>query len=302
MGYRNFDELLDALKTDRRKAACAVVSPESDNILEAVFKAYREGIVEPLMIGNERIIRPALEKNGIGIEDIRVVPAVDPSEAAQLALDLVKSGQADIFMKGNINTSIFLRPLFDKVNGLKPEKILSQFSLFQIPTYHKLVGVTDGGIVINPTLEQKKMIIENAVAALRHIGIPCPKVAVLAALEVPTPKMPDTMEAAELQKMNERGEIKNCIVSGPISYDLAVNRESAEIKGFESPVAGDADLLVYPNMLAGNLVSKTLILTAGATPAMFAIGVKQPIIFGSRSSPMEYEFLSLVIASALSRS
>jgi len=299
--YQNFDDLIDAIKTKKQKKTCAVVAAECEKTLKAVLKAYKDGVVEPLLIGNEDAIREYLEKVQDNADPFRIIHAQSPEASAQRAVELVKSGEADMLMKGYIESSLFFGPLLDKQNGLQPKKILATFALFEIPTYHKLIAITDGGITISPTLEQKKLMIENAVEAMIRMGIKYPKVAVLAATEVVTSKMPATTDAHALQEMNERGEIKDCIIAGPMSYDLAINRESAEIKGFKSPVAGDADLLLVPDIASGNILAKSWIFTARAQNASFAIGFKFPILFLSRASSVEDKYRTLIIASGLSR-
>ncbi len=299
MEYRTFKELLGALKGKQRKMTCAVVGADSENILTAVLKVSREGYIDPVLIGDEIAIRACLEKVGAGAAPVRIVHTHGDKATAETAVALAKSGEADILIKGYIDTSLYLSPILNRENGLPLKNILSSFAVFEIPTYHKLLATTDAGIMLHPTLEQKKIILQNAVAALRQMGVPCPKVAVVAALETPTPKMPETMDAAALQKMNENGEIKDCIVAGPISYDLAINKASARVKGYEHPVAGDADLLLYPNLVSGNLLNKTFAYSAGARAAFFAIGARPAIILGSRASDMEDEYLSLVIATAM---
>ncbi len=299
MEFRTFDELLETAKKYKKTVPCALVGADSENNLEAVLRAHREGFVRPFLIGDEGAIGRCFEKIGEKSGSVRIIHAATQKDAAQQAVDLVRSGKTNILIKGNMDTSAFFSPILNKENGIQPEKILAGFAVYEIPTYHKLVAVTDGGITLYPTLAQKKMLIENAVAVLRRMGISCPKVAVLAAVEKANPKMPETMDAAALQEMNEQGEIKDCIVAGPISYDLAINKKSAAIKGFDSPVAGDADLLVFPDITSGNIVSKALVYTANGKIAMFAIGAKPIIIFGSRSSRAEDKYRSLIMATTL---
>lgn len=301
MGYRNFEEMMDALKSSKEKTTCAVVGADGENPMKAALRAYREGIIEPLLIGDDAAIGKCLEKIGGSGEPFRVITARTQGEAAQMAVSLVKAGEAEILMKGNIETSAFFAPLINRKSGLQPKKILSGFAIYEIPTYHKLLAGTDGGITLYPNLEQKKLLIENAVEVLRRLGIAHPKVAVLAPLETATPKIPETMDAAALQKMNERGEIKNCIVAGPISYDLAIKKGSAEMKGYTHPVAGDADLVLFPDITSGNLVTKSWLHSGGTKHAGLAIGGESPVIFGSRSSTAEDKYRSVVIANAIRR-
>jgi phosphate butyryltransferase len=203
-------------------------------------------------------------------------------------------------MKGNLDTSILLKAVVDKENGLGGGGVMSHFTAFEVPGYHKLLIPVDGGMVMYPTLEQKKSIIENTVSALRTMGYDCPKVGVLACVEKLNPKMPETVEADILKQMNQRGEISDCIVEGPISYDCAVNKEIARFKGFQSPCAGDCDVLVAPNIHTGNIMGKMLTVTCGARMAGFIVGAKCPIVMTSRGSSAEEKYLSIVISAAAS--
>ena len=201
----------------------------------------------------------------IPAEDIHDEP--DLAEAARKAVALVRAGEADFLMKGKLDTSVLLKAVVNKETGLGKGGVMSHFTAFEIPTYHKLLMPVDGGMVTYPTLEQKKAIIENTVGALRAMGYDCPKVGVLACVEKLNPKMPETVEGDALKQMNQRGELTGCVVEGPISYDCAVSREIAAFKGFESPCAGDCDVLVAPNIHAGNIMGKMLTVTCKAKMA-----------------------------------
>ena len=184
-------------------------------------------------------------------------------------------------MKGKIQTSDLLRAVVNKEKGLRTGSVMSHLVIHELPTYHKLLAVTDGGMMMYPNVDEKKQIIENAVNTLIAMGYDEPKVAVLAAVETVNPKMPESVDAGILKEMNQRGEIKNCMVEGPISYDLTMSKESAEIKGFNSPVTGDADILIVPNITAGNILGKALVYSAGAKMAGFIVGAKVPIVLTS---------------------
>ncbi|MEG1661787.1 MAG: phosphate acyltransferase, partial [Clostridiales bacterium] len=190
-----------------------------------------------------------------------------------------------------------LKPVVNKENKLHTGRVMSHVAFNKLSNYPKLIINTDGGMVIAPTLEEKKGIILNAVAALHAIGYVLPKVAVLAGVEKPNPKMPETLEAAALQEMNERGEISGCLVCGPLSYDIAISGEVAKQKKFPCPYAGDFDVLVAPNLAAGNILGKCWSFTAGSVMAGMIMGAKVPIILTSRGAPAEEKFLSIAIAS-----
>ena len=231
--------------------------------------------------------------------DIYDVPGL--AESARYAVGLVREGKADFLMKGKLDTSVLLKAVVDKENGLGKGGVMSHFTAFEVPSYHKLLVPVDGGMVTYPTLEQKKHIIENTVGALHAMGYECPKVGVVACVEKLNPKMPETVEGDALKQMNLRGEITGCIVEGPISYDCAVSKEIAAFKGFESPCAGDCDVLVAPNIHAGNLMGKMLTVTCGAKMAGFIVGAKCPIVMTSRGSTPLEKYLSIVISAAAAR-
>lgn len=298
MIYRNFDELIAKQKARPNAARMAVAAAGDEHTIEAVLHARAEGIVRPILVGDKTLIDAALEHFGQTLppEDIYDVP--DIAEAAKFAVSLVREGKADLLMKGKLDTSVLLRPVVNKETGLGKGGVMSHFTAFQIPNYHKLLVAVDGGMVPYPTLEQKKAIIDNTVGALRAMGYDEVKVGVLACIEKVNPKMPETVEADLLKQMNRRGEIAGCCVEGPISYDCAMSREIADFKGYDSPVAGDADVLVAPNIHAGNIMGKMLTVTAGAKMAGFIVGAKCPIVMTSRGSSPEEKYLSIVLATA----
>ena len=221
----------------------------------------------------------------------------EEAEAAKAAA-LVREGKADLLMKGKLDTAVLLKAVVNKEHGLGKGGVMSHFSIFEVPGYHKLLCPVDGGMMTYPTLEQKKAIIENTVGVLHAMGYECPKVGVLACVEKVNPKMPETVEADALKQMNQRGEITGCIVEGPVSYDCAMSKEIAEFKGFDSPVSGDCDVLVAPNIHAGNIMGKLLTVTCGARLAGMMVGAKCPIVMTSRGSSAEEKYLSIVLAAA----
>jgi len=208
----------------------------------------------------------------------------------------VRTGKAHFLMKGLLDTSVLLKAVVDKEHGLGKGGVMSHFTIFEVPTYHKLLVPVDGGMVTYPTLEQKKCIIENTVNTMCDMGYDCPKVGVVTCVEKLNPKMPETVEADALKQMNLRGEITDCIVEGPISYDCAVSKEIAEFKGFHSPCAGDCDILLAPNIHAGNIMGKMLAVTCGAKMAGFIVGAKCPVVMTSRGATAEEKYLSIVIS------
>lgn len=298
MEFKTFDELIAHVKGNPNRARMAVAAAGDSHTIEAALQARAEGIVTPVLVGDKAVIDQVLAELGetVPAEDIYDVP--DLAESARMAVSLVREGKADFLMKGKLDTAILLKAVVDKENGLGKGGVMSHFTAFEVPNYHKLLCAVDGGMVTYPTLEQKKAIIENTVGALRDMGYECPKVGVLACVEKLNPKMPETVEADALKKMNQRGEIANCIVEGPVSYDCAMSAEIAEFKGFHSPVSGDCDVLVAPNIHAGNIMGKMLTITCGAKMAGFIVGAKCPIVMTSRGSSAQEKYLSIVISAA----
>ncbi len=298
MVIKNFDELIRKVANYKEKKKVAVVAAHDEHTLEAVFKAKEDGVVEPILIGRKDKIKEILDKHNFALSDEFIIDIEDESQAAYKAVELVNENKANSIMKGKIQTADLLKAVVDKERGIRTGRLMTHFAVLEVPTYHKLLAITDGGMVMYPTLEQKKGIIQNAVDVLLSLGYEKPKVAVLAAVEKVNPKMPETVDAAELKKMAESGEITNCIVEGPISYDIAMNRESAEIKGFDSPVVEDVDVLIPPNIATGNILAKALIYSGNAKMAGIIVGAKVPIILTSRGSSSEEKYLSIVLATA----
>ena len=300
MRYRHFQELLELVNTKTDRKTVALVRAEDPHALEAVAEVTREGLVTPLLIGNREAIHQTAEQISFAITDDQILDAEDPESAASLGVQTVREGRADFLMKGKLETSQMLRPVVNKATGLGLGGVMSHVAVNEIPAYHKLLLTTDGGMLPYPTLEQKKSIIENAVRVMRKLGCDMPKVCVLAASETPNPKMPESMEALALKEMNQKGEIGDCIVEGPISFDLAMVKERAVVKNYQSPCAGDADILLVPNIHAGNILGKSLTEMAHAKMAGLIVGAKCPIVLTSRGSSAEEKFNSLMLACIVS--
>lgn len=276
------------------KRTVAVVAAHDAHTLEAVLKTKDEGILDHILIGKKDEIIKIGNELGYDVSHDAIIDSDTDEDAVTKGLDLIKTGGADFLQKGILQTSTLLKGVVNKENGIKARDTLSNVALLDIPAYHKVVGLTDGGMVMYPTLEQKKDIIDNAVEVYKALGYDNPKVAVLCAVETLNPKMPETVDAAELKKMNQEGIIKDCVVEGPISFDLAVDPEAAKIKGYESPVAGDADIIIMPDISAGNLTSKALTVLGGAMMAGIVMGAKCPIALNSRSAAFEEKYYSLL--------
>lgn len=300
MVYTKFSQLTERVAAQDRKARCVVVSAEDSTTLEAVVRACHEGLIEPILIGQEDVISDRLSELYFDRHQITVIHETDPEAAAQKAVDLVHEGQADCIMKGLIKTAQFMHVMLKRENQLRTGQLVTMLSIRELPHYHKLIAFTDAGICMYPTLEEKRQIIENAVKALLAMGYDTPKVGCLSAVEVVNPKMKDSVEAAELKRMNQEGIIQNCIVEGPISYDVAINRKAAEVKGFGGPVAGDVDLLVFPDLTSANLTTKAITQTCGIPVGSLILGTKVPLIVSSRSSMTETKYMCIALAAAAS--
>lgn len=298
MIYRSFDELIDKVKNYPSMKRMVIAAAGEEHTLEAALHARKEGIARPILVGDKEVILGILKKLGEEVPEDDIYPATDNKEAAEFSVSLIREGKADFLMKGYLDTAVLLKAVVDKEKGLGKGGVMSHFSMFDVPSYHKILVPVDGGMVAYPTLEQKKSIIENTVETLRSMGYDCPKVGVLTCVEKVNPKMPETVEAAELARMNQEGEIKNCIIEGPISYDCAIDAEIAKLKNYESQIAGDVDVLVAPNIHAGNIMGKMLTCTCKAKMAGFVVGAKCPIVLTSRGSSAEEKFLSIAVSAA----
>lgn len=296
---RNFQEL-KKLVLKRPKKIVAVACANDWHTLEAVFKAHEDGLLDYILVGDENKIREIAHQHGIDNFSGSVINCSDENEAAEITVRLVRDGKADFLQKGLMQTKTILKAVLNKEYGIPTGNLMSNVALLEIPGYHKLVGVTDGGMIMYPTYEQKEGMIKNAVRMFNYMGYDKPKVAAICALEIVNPKMPETVDAANLKAACERGELGECYVEGPISTDIAFKKDAAEIKGFESPVAGDADIVLVPNINAGNMMVKGMLLFGGAKMAGVVMGAKCPIALNSRSATFEEKYFALVACCLIS--
>ena len=300
--YKNFSELQEHARHITSRKRVAVAAAAEEHVLEAVNRAYQAQIIEPMLIGDAEKIACMLAHLDAAIPRDAIIPADTTQKAALLAVKLVRSGAADILMKGRLHTAELMRIVVDRADGLRAGKIISHITFLELPTYHKLLAITDSAIVLSPHLEEKQAILENAVRFMRNMGYQQPNAAVMAAVETVNPRLRDTVDAAQLKRLNQEGIITNCVVEGPISYDLAMSRESARIKHYDSPVTGEVDVMLVPDMTAGNLMAKSLVYSGGAKMAGVIVGGAAPIVLTSRGSSADEKFYSLVLAaSAASR-
>lgn len=292
----SFSELVASVRAMEEKSRVAVVEAQDQHTLESIVQAKRDGLLEAILIGNVTKIKELLRDQNASPEGFEIVSADGAEESVAKAAVMVHEGQADIIMKGKLETGQIMKGILDKKNDLKKGGIISLIGFYEITTYHKLFAVSDMGMNTYPDLAGKKEILLNAVNVLQAAGIETPKVAVLSAIEKLNPKMPDTVDGDALKKMNQSGEIPGCIVEGPISFDLATSKSAALVKGYESPVAGDADLLLVPDIVSGNILVKCLTGMAGAQTAGLVVGAKVPIILTSRSAEASDKYYSIALA------
>lgn len=277
-------------KRDARKAKrIAVAAAEGEEVLIAIQNAVALGLVEPVLVGDADKIKSIISEKNLDLGDYEIVDRKDHSTAAATAVEIVKSGDAKVLMKGVLVSSILMKAILNKETGIRQSKTLNIVSVIDSPLMDRLLLLTDAGMVLYPTLEQKIDMINNCVHVARNIGIETPKVACLAALEQINPNMPPTMDAAVLSIMSQRGQFKDCVVDGPYQLDLAINPHAVLEKGLPtaSPVAGNADVLLVPNIETGNIVNKALRYLGGCNVAGLMAGASVPVVMSSRAdSPL----------------
>lgn len=296
---KNFRALMK-LAQERGPKKISVACANDEDVLLSVKMAMDEEIIIPILVGNKEEILRIADRIELDLEGIKIIDESDKVAASRKATEFVSSGEADILMKGLVDTSIILKQVLDKEIGLRTGKLISHVAVFDLATYHKIFLVADAAMNIAPNLEDKKEITENTVGLAHALGIEEPKVAVLAAKEKVSPNMEATVHAKELADMNKEGIIKDCIVDGPFALDNAVSKESARIKGIDSVVAGDADILLVPDIEAGNILYKSLSFLANAASAGLILGTKAPIVLTSRADNEESKLNSIVLSVLMS--
>ncbi len=300
MKFSSFSEMLELAQT-LPKSKLSVAAAGDETVLESVKMAVDKGLIEPILVGNRERIKEAGEKIGFDIRDEWIIHADSLEEAAREAVKKVSSREADLIMKGMIETSIFMKAVLHPEFGLRTGKILSHLGAYDIPGFNRIIFMTDGGINIAPDLEEKAGILQNAIDALISLGIQEPRCAVLSAVELVNPKIPSTLEASTLAKMAQRGQIKGGVVEGPLALDNAINEEAARHKGLDGPVAGKADLLLVPDIEAGNIFGKTIIFCARGTMAGTVLGAAAPIVMTSRADTPYGKLCSIAISALMGK-
>ncbi len=294
-----FKHLSDLRKLVDKSAApkkLALAVSQDNFSLNALHKSYHAGFIQPILIGNKEETFHIINEREYDFEGVEFIEEADPGKCVEIAVRKVSTGEADILMKGKVPTPVLLKGVLNKQWGLRKGGLLSHLAYFEVPTYHKLIAVTDVAMNIAPSLRDKIAILENSVGYLNALGIEKPKVAVLGAIEMVNESMQATTDAALLSKMNQRDQIKNCLVDGPLAFDNAVSFESAHHKNIKSEVAGDTDLLLMPDIEVGNVLYKSLVFFANAKVASVILGASAPIVLTSRSDSEESKFNSILLA------
>ncbi|MCK4385155.1 MAG: bifunctional enoyl-CoA hydratase/phosphate acetyltransferase [candidate division Zixibacteria bacterium] len=297
-GIENFDQLLAFVKSKEKKRL-AIASAEGEKIIEAVKRATDEDIIQAVLIGDGERIMDYCQKLNLDLDKVEIIDAKDPNLTSQLAVELVKSGRADMLMKGKVGTSTLLKAVLDKEKGLRGGKLLSHVAMVEVENYHKLMLVTDGGMNINPDVNKKADILKNAIEVARKLGIQKPKVSCLTAVELVNPEMQETVDASVLVKMAERGDIGDVVIDGPIAFDVAIDSQAARMKGIISPTAGDTDIFLVPDIAAGNIFVKALIYLAKAKVGGIVVGGGAPIVLLSRSDTSAMKLYSMALGAAV---
>jgi phosphate acetyltransferase len=274
----------------------AVAHPCEETALAGALEAAEQGLIAPILVGPAARIDEVAKKSGIDLGRTRIVDAPHSHAAAARAVELVRQGEADLLMKGSLHTDELLSAVIAREKGLRTGRRLSHVFIMDVPTYHKVLIVTDGAINIAPTLEDKVDICQNAIDLAVSLGVERPKVAILAAVETVTSKMPATIDAAALCKMAERKQITGAVLDGPLAFDNAISKEAAKTKGIASEVAGDPDILLAPDLEAANMLAKQLTFLANADSAGLVLGARVPIILTSRADSVRSRIASCAVA------
>ena len=294
-------ELASILEKKHKKTLAVAVAQDKD-VLKAVFKAVELNIIDAILVGDKEEIINICNENGLNEINVVIVDEKDKLKATAKAVELVSKGKAQFIMKGMIGTASLLKAVLNKEAGLRGNNLLSHVMIYDVPSYHKLLFLTDGGMVTYPDLDEKVGIIKNTLKVTKALGIEKPKIAPVCAVEVVNSSMQDTIDAASLTLMNKRGQIKDCIIEGPLGLDNAISKEAAEHKGIDSKIAGDVDVLLVPNIVAGNFLGKGMSYFAGAENAGVIMGAKCPIVLVSRADSAKSKLYAIALGSIVSGS
>ena len=299
MALKNFDQIVSQAKQMPKPLRAVIAGADAENILLGAFMAQEAGFISPVLVGEAAKVEPMLERLGLKDQPHRLVATEAGANVAQIAVDLLNAGDADLLMRGNTQTREFLLPLLVPENGLRTDRLLTHIDLVSMPDYPKLIAIGDVTVTIDPSLQQKKMIVGNMVEMLQSVGYEKPNIALLSMVEKVSFHMRDTVEAQELVKEHEYRPIADCNLVGPIAYDLIVSKEAARLKGYDCPLCGEFDGIIVPSLLAGNLIVKCWQMHAHAQTCGVVLGAKVPVALTSRSDSKEVAFHSLAFCAAL---
>lgn len=298
MVISGFQELKTKLHDLPVKQA-VVAAAHDEHTLQAVFTARRDGFIRPILVGEREEICSIARRLGEELEEDQVIQASGEQACAEQSVALIREGRGELLIKGMLQTGTMLKAVVSKEKGIRRSQVMSHVAILDVPSYHKLLFITDGGMVVAPDLEQKRHILKNAVEFCHFLGYERPKAAALCAVETVTASMPETEDAARLKEEGARGDFGPCEVEGPISLDLATDREAARTKHYESPVAGDADILLVPAIAVGNVLGKALYGLAGGEMAGVVLGAQVPITVNSRGASAQEKYWSILISAAM---
>ena len=295
MRFSSFEALLENAKV-MGPVRVSVAAADDKEVLEAIKLGQKEGFVEPILAGNVKKIKELALEIGLDLTKAELINEADPVKASNAAVDAVVEGKAQFLMKGLVNTSDFLRAVLRSERGLRTGRLLSHLGAFEVPGFSHLFFVTDGGMNIAPGLDQKKEILQNSLEYLQNVGMDLVKVVALTANEIPSPKMPSTMDAKALTDLNKAGEFSGALIEGPLALDCAISTSALKHKGIQSEVNGDADLFLVPSIEVGNVLGKAMVYFARGAMAGIVLGAKVPIVLTSRNDPPRSKLMALAMA------
>ncbi len=293
---KSYLDILNAVQENNRKKTISIAMADDASVLKAIKAIDEKGIAHAVLVGNSERIKAIAKEVDYHITDDMIVHANDESEIAFKAVEQIRSGRANILMKGHISTPILMKAVLDRETGLRKGSVLSHVAVAEVSTYPKMLITSDGGINIAPDMGDKKAILENMVDVCRKLRIDQPKICALCPIEKINPKIQETVDAAELQRLAEAGEFGDIILEGPMAMDVALSAEAARKKGLDSRIAGDTDAILVPNITSGNAIIKILMYLANAKVGGLVVGAKVPIILLSRSDKPEEKFNSMILA------
>lgn len=296
---KEFDFILDKAKSLSKPMRIVVAGADAEHLLQAVFEAEAKGFAIPVLVGNEARIRAMLKELKLEDRKYEICGVAADDNVVQDAIDVVRNGGGDVLMRGNTSTRGFLMPLLNKGNKLIKNDVLTYVSLMKLPNYDRLLALSDAAVIIQPSIQRRKQIIRNMVELLNKLGISHPNVAVLSLVEKPSFHMRDTVEAQTIARDHAASPIADCEVVGPITWDLVVSKEAARLKGFDCPLCGEFDAVCVPDVMAGNILMKALMMSAQVNSCGIVAGATIPIALNSRSNSVEQAYLSLATCAAL---